>query len=269
MVGVGASGELARGKVGERLLDLARDRVPWALMELHQALSVGATLTLTMRHAGNASPVVDDDAARPVVPAWGVESLTDVLVGAGFSVETCAADERRAERIHARATRARTLPDVVGPGMRVLLCGLNPSEYSADVGTAFARPGNRFWPAALAAGIVHRDRDPRDALLSHGIGLTDLVKRATPRADVLTKGEYRVGAARLERLVRWLRPPVVCFVGLSGYRAAIGRHAVAGEQAGGFGGAVAYVMPNPSGINAHVTVGDLAVHLRAAAALGA
>ncbi len=229
------------------LRQVQRDSLPWALMELHQVLAVDTRVELLLRP--------------------GTEE--DVLEGAGFSVEECRIEPEHEDRVLVRACRARTLPDFVGPEMGVLLCGLNPSEYAADVGVGFARPGNRFWPAALAAGIVRRDRDPRDALATHGVGMTDLVKRASPRADGLTKDEYREGAARLERLVRWLQPRVVCFVGLAGYRAAVDRTATAGVQRGGFGGAIAYVMPNPSGVNGHVTVDDLAAHLRAAAALGA
>jgi TDG/mug DNA glycosylase family protein len=250
-------------------LHVARVRLPWALMELHQSLRAGAPVAMTMRRGSSEGVLAGDDFPGRIFTEWEVEPLTDVLVGAGFSVQECAVDSavvsRRREWIHVRATRMRTLPDLVGPNLRLLLCGLNPSEYSADVGVGFARPGNRFWPAALSAGIVTRDRDPRHALLEHGVGMTDLVKRASPRADVLTKAEYREGAGRLERLVRWLRPRVVVFVGLSGYRAAIDASATAGEQRGGFGGVSAYVMPNPSGINAHVTADDLAAHLRAAA----
>jgi TDG/mug DNA glycosylase family protein len=138
--------------------------------------------------------------------------------------------------------------------------------YSADVGSGFARPGNRFWPAALAAGIVTRTHDPFHALRVDGIGMTDLVKRATPSAKELTRAEFALGAARLERLVRWLEPGAVCFVGLTGYRAALDRKAVAGWQDAPFAGRPAYVMPNPSGINAHASPGDLAEHLRTAAA---
>jgi TDG/mug DNA glycosylase family protein len=139
--------------------------------------------------------------------------------------------------------------------------------YSADVGVGFARPGNRFWNAALAAGIVTRARDTRHALVAHGIGMTDLVKRATPRADELTRDEYRAGLARVERLVRWLQPGAVCFVGLAGWRAAVDRRAVAGVQPGDIGGRPAYVMPSTSGLNARVPLAELADHLRAAAAL--
>ncbi len=117
--------------------------------------------------------------------------LADLVVGGGCRVSP----ERRHEIV-----RSRSLPDTVGPGMRLLVCGLNPSEYAADAGVGFARPGNRFWPAAIAAGLVVDDRDPM-AALERGVGMTDLVKRATPRAAELRNEEYRAGLARVTRLV--------------------------------------------------------------------
>jgi double-stranded uracil-DNA glycosylase len=99
-----------------------------------------------------------------------------------------------------------------------------------------------------------------------GIGMTDLVKRATPRADQLTRDEFVVGAARVERLAAWLKPGVICFVGMSGYRTVVDRTAQSGWQADLFGGRPVYVMPNTSGVNAHATPGQLAAHLRDAAA---
>jgi TDG/mug DNA glycosylase family protein len=152
--------------------------------------------------------------------------------------------------------------------MRLLVCGLNPSLYAADAGVTYARPGNRFWPAALAAGIVSVDRDPWHALAHHGVGWSDLVKRATVGAAELTGGEYQAGAARLAWTVRLLQPRAVCFVGLAGYRAAFDPKAVAGPVAGGFAGAAAYLMPSTSGLNARATPAELADHLRRATALG-
>jgi TDG/mug DNA glycosylase family protein len=152
--------------------------------------------------------------------------------------------------------------------MRRLVVGLNPSEYSADVGHGFARPGNRFWPAALEAGVVTRTHDPVHALRVDGVGMTDLVKRSSPRADELTRDEFLQGTARLVRLVSWLEPRATCFVGLSGYRAAVNRKAVAGWQLEPFGGRPAYVMPNTSGVNAHARPADLAAHLHAATSSG-
>jgi TDG/mug DNA glycosylase family protein len=226
------------------------EQLPMALAHLHRDMIVGSPLAL--------------DVDRGDCDAELVARLRDLVVGAGFDVDELQVEE---QRVRVRARRARTLPDTVGPGMRLLVCGLNPSLYAADFGVGYARPGNRFWPAARAAGIVERDRDPVDALVHHGVGMTDLVKRATTGASELTAAEYREGAARVERLARWLHPGAVCFVGLAGWRAAVDRSAAPGEQAAGFGGVRTYVMPSTSGANAHARLDDLADHLRAAAAL--
>jgi TDG/mug DNA glycosylase family protein len=190
------------------------------------------------------------------VVEWELPSsarMDEVVMGAGFE---------RIER--ARARRLRTLPDTVGPGMRLLVCGLNPSLVAADAGFGFAGPTNRFWPAATEAGVITKARDPLHALLVDGVGMTDLVKRATKGTADLDKREYQAGAERVERLVRWLRPPVVLFVGLEGWRAAVDRTAQPGWQASTFGGATAYVMPSTSGLNAHARLADLVAHMRAA-----
>ncbi|HET6950757.1 MAG TPA: mismatch-specific DNA-glycosylase, partial [Acidimicrobiales bacterium] len=128
-------------------------------------------------------------------------------------------------------------------------------------------PGNRFWPAALAAGLVTVDRSPDRALADHGVGMTDIVKRATTAAAELAPAEYRAGLTRVARLVAWLRPGAVCFVGLAGWRAVVDRRARAGVQPDGLGGVPAYVMPSTSGLNARVPPAVLADHLRAAARL--
>jgi double-stranded uracil-DNA glycosylase len=224
---------------------LLDERLPMALADLHRATAVGSVIYLDVRHVDG-------------------ERLHDVVEGAGFAVDGV---EVEAEWIRVRGRRARTLADTVGPGMRLLVCGLNPSLYAADAGVGYARPGNRFWPAARAAGLVERDRDPVDALVGHGVGMTDLVKRATKGAGEVSVAEYRDGSARVERLARWLRPGAVCFVGLTGWRAAVDRDARAGEQTGGFGGVPAYVMPSTSGANARTRLDELTGHLRAAIAL--
>jgi TDG/mug DNA glycosylase family protein len=262
----------ARGGLGAAwargsYLHVPRARLPLALADLHRALAVGAPAHLTMVRGYPDGPIPDDALPGRQFTCWEPDELTDVVVGAGFEVVRLEHDADETGWVHALLRRGRTLPDTVGPAMRVLVCGLNPSVYSADAGTGFARPGNRFWPAALAAGLVTRDRDPRHALAHHGVGMTDLVKRATARADELSRDEYRTGAARVERLVDWLRPGAICFVGLGGYRAAVDRKAVAGVQREPFGGVPAYVMPNTSGLNARVPPSELAAHLRAAARL--
>jgi TDG/mug DNA glycosylase family protein len=250
-------------------LHVARDRLPLALARLHWAMRTGSPFVLFVRHGDGEGPVgQESDFPGRFIAAWRAGPLEDVLVGAGFTVDEVAAESgHKAEFLAARARRARTLPDTVGAGMRLLVCGLNPSVYAADRGVGYARPTNRFWSVALATALVTRDRDPLHALVEHGIGMTDLVKRATHGAGEITTGEYRDGAARVERLVAWLRPGAVCFVGLAGWRAAFNPRAQPGVQPGGFAGVPAYVMPSTSGANARTTMGELVKHFRAADAL--
>lgn len=249
-------------------------RLPMALADLHRALRVGAPFYLDVRRGDLEGERPGDEFPGRYYSEWHSESLRDVVIGAGFAIDELATEELW---LRVWAHRARTLPDTVGTGMRLLVCGLNPSLYAADAGVGYARPGNRFWRAAQAAGLVDHDGGARDraktgdgvdALVRHGIGMTDLVKRATTGARELSPAEYRDGARRVERLVRWLHPGAVCFVGLTGWRAAVDPDARAGEQPGGFGGVPAYLMPSTSGANAHTRPEELADHLRAAAALG-
>ncbi len=240
-------------------------RLPGALADLHRALVVGAPVevqVLAGDYEGDALPA--DRIGGRFFASWTRQGLSDVLAGAGFEVGTVAVED---DLVRASAVRARSLSDVVGPGMRLLVVGLNPSLYSADAGAGYARPGNRFWPAARAAGLATRDRDPAHALHAHGMGMTDIVKRATTKASELSRAEYRTGMARVERLVRWLEPGAVCFVGLTGWRDAVDPKARAGLQAQPIGGRPAYVMPSTSGANAHARLDELAAHFRAARAL--
>lgn len=265
-------GSLAGVWASKSLQHVPAERLPLTLAGLHRALPVGGVLDVTVFDGDDPrrqTTSTDDDFPGRLFALWHPDDLGRVLVGAGFTVDELAADEPGGDsmrRVVARATRARTLPDTVGPGMALLVCGLNPSLYAADAGVGFARPGNRFWPAALAAGLVSVDRDPDHALRHHGVGMTDLVKRATVAAAELRPAEYREGLRRVEHLVRWLRPRAVCFVGLAGWRAAVDRRAVAGWQPQDLGGVPAYVMPSTSGLNASSSLADLTAHLRAAAA---
>ena len=216
----------ARGSVGGAWswmthLHVPRHRLPLALWDLHRVLAVGSPFEIQVlegEYEGDNLP--GDDVGGRFFAGWTPDRLTDVVVGAGFEVEegslAVAGDE-----VRLRSVRARTLADTVGPGMRLLVCGVNPSWYSADAGVGYARPGNRFWPAALAAGIVDLDRDPVAALVDHGVGMTDFVKRPTRTAAEVTAAEYRSGYERVERLVEWLRPGAVCFTGLSGWRSVV------------------------------------------------
>jgi TDG/mug DNA glycosylase family protein len=219
------------------------------------------TAALTRLVALHRATVVDESVTVTAPgPRWDRGRLGDLLVGAGFTPGRIGAV---ADGIRVTATRQCSLPDTVSPGMRLLVIGLNPSVYAAEAGIGFARPGNRYWPAAREAGIVTADRDPDAALRDHGIGMTDVVKRATPRADELGADEYLAGLGRLERLLAWLRPGAVCFVGLAGWRT-IHKRAVAGVQPETLGGCPVYVMPSTSGLNARVPLAELAAHLRAA-----
>ena len=241
------------------------ERLPLALAELHWALAVGAPVDLTAVHgAYEGVQLPDDDFPGRYFACWSEAEIGDLVTGAGFDV---ARVSRQGPNVRVEARRARSLPDTVGPGMRLLVCGLNPSVFAADAGVGFARPSNRFWTAAVAAGLVTRPRDARHALVAHGVGMTDLVKRATVRSSELAPDEYRGGVARVERLVRWLQPRSVCFVGLEGWRLAVDRAATAGAVSAGFAGVPAYLMPSTSGLNAHAQLDALVEHLRAAAQL--
>jgi double-stranded uracil-DNA glycosylase len=263
----------ARGSLGGAwahmsYLHVPRKRVPAALADLQRSLQVGSPVHVQVMHGDfEGTNLPDDRIGGRFFAGWNEEQLADVLVGAGFDVLSTDVESEgfgKSGAVRARARRARTLPDTVGAGMRLLMCGLNPSVYSADAGIGFARRGNRFWPAAIAAGLVTEARNSTQALFAHGVGMTDMVKRATPNAAGLDVSEYHPGAERVKRLVEWLEPLAVCFVGLAGWRATVDKKAVAGVQDQTFGGRPAYVMPSTSGINANSRLEDLTDHIKKA-----
>ncbi len=199
---------------------------------------------------------VDDEIA--VHGRWfGPIPFETVALGAGTEVVASTSGLGLAEWT---LRRAPTLADLVAPRLRVLIVGLNPSVVAAESGVPFGGATNRFWPAALGARLAAVDRNPWVAFTDAHIGFTDLVKRATPRADGLTRDEYVEGADRVRSLIEWLAPTVVCFAGLAGYRTAVDRKAAIGIQTATFGGAITYVMPNPSGVNTHTSLADLVTH---------
>lgn len=264
----------ARGSLGgawaERsLVHVDRRLVPMAMWDLHRAIRVGGGVHLglfgdDLEHG----EIEGDDFPGRSFSGWPEPLLGHVLEGAGFRVELLHRfGDADVDHLRVWARRERTLADTVGPDMRLLLVGLNPSLVAADAGVGFHRPGNRAWPALMAAGLATVDRDPVHLLHAHRIGMTDLVKEASARADALTAAQYEHGIARLDALCSWLRPAAVCVVGLTGWRAAVDRRAVAGVQQSRLGGRPVYLMPNPSGVNAHVTVEGLSQHFRAAARL--
>ncbi len=170
-------------------------------------------------------------------------------------------------RAELESYRGAEVPDLLGPGLRLLFVGINPGLWTAATRTHFAHPVNRFYPALLRAGILDGPISPsdrmtdadRDDLVSRGIGITNLVRRATAKASELTAAELRAGGLELRTLVRSQAPRVVAIAGITAYRSAFGRRdAVVGRQPEPFEGAVLWVVPNPSGLNAHETVGSLA-----------
>lgn len=177
----------------------------------------------------------------------------------------------RFTRAELESFRGATLPDLLGPGVRLLFVGINPGLMTVATQSHFGRRGNRFYPALWRAGITDRLIDAssgfaeRDVthLLDRGLGITNLVAAATARADELTVAELVAGASRLRRTVARVRPAVVAILGISAYRLAFALpRATVGRQPGGIEGAQLWVVPNPSGLNAHARLADLAAAYR-------
>ncbi|WP_246256793.1 G/U mismatch-specific DNA glycosylase [Amycolatopsis anabasis] len=167
----------------------------------------------------------------------------------------------RPTREQLAAAHGTTIDDVIAPDLRVLFCGINPGLYSGATGYHFARPGNRFWPALHGGGFTPRRLDPSEQgeLLRLGLGITNVVARATARADELTAGELRAGGAELARKVGRYRPRWLAVVGITAYRTAFDRpKATVGPQPERFGDTRVWLLPNPSGLNAHWTATTLA-----------
>lgn len=162
-----------------------------------------------------------------------------------------------------------TVPDLLAPGLTLLFVGINPGLYSSATGYHFARPGNRFWPALHRAGITPRLLKPweEDELLALGYGITCMVARATATAQELRPEEYREGALRMEELVRRHQPRLVCFLGLGAYRTGFGRpRATTGPQVERIADRPIWLLHNPSGLNAHASLDDIAASMAAARA---
>jgi TDG/mug DNA glycosylase family protein len=168
---------------------------------------------------------------------------------------------RRPTPAELRAARNRRVPDIVTPHLGILFVGINPGLYSGAVGHHFARPGNRFWPALQRAGLTPRLFTPEDEreLLKSGIGITNIVNRTTAAASELSKPELTGGGRRLAAKIKRLKPRVVAFLGIDAYRTAFGVPQVrVGLQPVAIGTARIWVLPNPSGLNAHYQLKDFA-----------
>jgi double-stranded uracil-DNA glycosylase len=171
------------------------------------------------------------------------------------------ANVKKPTRAQLLASAGKTVPDVIAPGLHVLFCGINPGLYSAWAGHHFARPGNRFWPALFASGFTRRLLRPEEEfeLLKSGYGITNLVARATAAADELTREELLAGGRVFQKKAKRYRPRAVAVLGVVAYRMAFDRpDAAVGLQSEKFGEALAWVLPNPSGLNAHFTPKALA-----------
>jgi TDG/mug DNA glycosylase family protein len=163
-------------------------------------------------------------------------------------------------RAQIAAATANTVPDIIAPNLRVLFCGINPGLYSAAVCHHFARPGNRFWPTLHAAGFTDRVLSPFEEreLLIGGYGITNIVDRASAAADDISVEEFVRGARRLTNKVARYRPRFIAFLGVTAYRAAFGRkHARVGRQEERVAESAIWLLPNPSGLNAHYQLADL------------
>ena len=171
-------------------------------------------------------------------------------------------------KVDLTAARDRTIPDVLpadGMPLRVLFCGINPGLYSAATGWHFARPGNRFWPALHLSGFTPRRLAPGEQaeLACYGLGITNIAPRATAQAAELTDDELRAGAVRLQALVAARAPRFVAVAGVTAYRTAFGRpRAAIGPQDDRLAAARLWILPNPSGLNAHTSVPLLAAEMR-------
>jgi TDG/mug DNA glycosylase family protein len=168
---------------------------------------------------------------------------------------------RKPTRAEIAAAEGKTVPDVIAPDLKVLFCGINPGLYTAAIGHHFGRPGNRFWPALHASGFTDRLLSPYEEreLLPRGYGITNIVARASARADDLSETELREGARNLARKVSRYRPRFIGFLGITAYRMAFERpRAVLGRQQETIGDGEIWVLPNPSGLNAHHSAAGLA-----------
>jgi TDG/mug DNA glycosylase family protein len=167
---------------------------------------------------------------------------------------------RRPTKADLLAAKNKTLPDVISPGLKVLFCGINPGLYTAAIGHHFGRPGNRFWPTLHAAGFTPRLLDPSEEqeLLPLGFGITNVVARATAAADELSEREIIAGGRILTNKVREFTPKYLAILGIGAYRTAFARpKAVIGLQPDSIGETHVWVLPNPSGLNAHYQGKDL------------
>jgi TDG/mug DNA glycosylase family protein len=213
-------------------------------------------------------------AARAHVRDYDVDFVITVGVARSSPCDTLDEEENvKFTREELAAFKGAAVDDLIDDRVRLLFVGINPGLWTAAVNAHFARRGNRFWPAVYAAGITPRlidvsdgmSPEDRELVLGLGIGITNIVPTASARAEELTVDQLHAGAAALEINVRRWKPRVLAVLGLTAFRQAFAKSkAAAGRQPGGLGGADLWVLPNPSGLNAHETVDSLAKSYRRA-----
>jgi TDG/mug DNA glycosylase family protein len=206
---------------------------------------------------------VDRSKAHPPIEG---PSLDDHIPLAVAGSRTWLAERVKPSKAELEDARGRTIPDVLGPSLDVVFVGINPGLWSGAVGHHFARPGNRFWKALHGSGFTDRMLAPNEdaTLLERNLGLTNLVARTTARADELSANEIRRGARELEERLAPLRPRFVAILGVGAYRTGFGRpDAALGPQEEDLAGSRLWVLPNPSGLNAHHQLDDLTARFRA------
>jgi len=190
-------------------------------------------------------------------------AVPDVIAGLEDNVEqspaagASSAKRRRPTRAELDAAYGRAVPDLIAPGLKVLICGINPSLAAGATGFHFGGTANRLWATLHQAGFTDRQLHPSETaeLLAHGIGITNIVHRATARADEIHDDEIRAGVSRLTATVEHYRPVWLAFLGLGAYRVAFGRKkATVGRQPDHLGATGVWLLPNPSGLNAHYSL---------------
>jgi len=167
----------------------------------------------------------------------------------------------RPTKAELQAAASKTVPDLIAPGLKVLFCGINPGLYSAAIGHHFGRPGNRFWPALFAGGFTSRLLKPSEEreLLPRGYGITNIVSRASASADELSPDELRAGGKKLRAKLQRFAPRIVAVLGVGAYRTAFEQpKAVLGLQDASIGASRVWLLPSPSGLNAHYQPDSLA-----------
>lgn len=235
------------------------------------AADLAATMTVRIQQGGGCASTGLDDAGAyanplPSSPTTSVPEGSLFVTPLGQTGQMARSAAHRPTSADLAAAAGKTIPDVLAPDLRVLFCGINPGLWSGATGYHFSRPGNRFWPALFRSGFTPRlfRPDEQEELLTLGLGITNVVPRATAKADELTMQELRDGGRVLVERVQRYRPQILAVLGLGAYRTAFNRpRTTVGRQPDALDNTEIWVLPNPSGLNAHYPPAALAAEFRA------